>query len=686
MIWLLLKTDLKRLFVTPQAWIMFAIGQLVLAWAYFSELENYEQLQHKLVAVESELGVTQLVLVPVLLNALNIIMLLTPLLSMRLIASERQSQRFDLLLASPLKTSRVMLAKYFQLMLVLGGFWSVVLLQIMLLQMATQPDIGKLLLIWGMGWLVISLYSAVGLWLSCLTLHPLVAAVGTYGMLILLRIAGAVKGEDGLLDWFSITHHLTDAQLGLFNSSDLIYFVLMSGLFLSLSWIRLASFRRRQYIWPARFLMMGLLVGLVVSWPLLNQFEYKIDVSDQKQNSLTHKTRQLLDRLQDSLSFTVYVEQNSLQKKQLERLLNRFAAYKQDVVIRYVDPGAEAAIARELGITGNGEILVRYAKRQQLVKRVREKDIVNTLQQMLQRDNGWILNVQGHGELDLSDKGRFGASQLTSSLRARGYKIRNYNLAELGSLPANTDLLIIGAPKNAFTQLEQIELNKYLKAGGNLLWLFEPDQKGISKLAGLPEIGLFPGVVVDATAAEFKLQNPTDAVVTHYDKHAITRNLQQFSMFPQSAAFEVLDQNQWSQQLSLETGPKSWNETGEIKGEIDRDPVLFEQQGPLQLAAFWEKAAVGNDHKRQKLAVFGDSDFLRNSTLGKGDNLALTLNLFFWFDDSSALQETTHPTVPDQQVIMSDSFRGLYGGFFLFGLPALLLLAGLLINWQSRRR
>ena len=43
----LLRTELKRLFATPLAWVVIAVSQLILAWAFFSELEYYENILFK---------------------------------------------------------------------------------------------------------------------------------------------------------------------------------------------------------------------------------------------------------------------------------------------------------------------------------------------------------------------------------------------------------------------------------------------------------------------------------------------------------------------------------------------------------------------------------------------------------------------------------------------------------------
>ncbi len=685
MIFTLLKYDLKRLLVTPQAWLLLAIGQFVIAWAYLREIEAYEGLQDKLLALETQLGFTSLVAVPALLNGLNVIMLLTPLLGMRLVAAERNSGRFDLLLASSVSAATITWAKFLQVFVILAVFWVLLLTQFVLLMNVTGIDLGLLLLVWCGGLLVIATYSAAALWVSSLTRQPLLAAVATFGLLILLRIAGAGEHEPGILDWFSVTYHLQDAKKGLFNSADLLFFILFIGLFLTLSWIRLLRLRPCRYLWTARFLLMSLVVSLVISLPMLQQIRWTYDISATQQNTLKASTLSVLQRLPGELSFTAYVSDNSLQKKNIVALMDLFRRARQDLVVQYIDPQQQPEVSRTLGLTQSGEVLVRYGNAQQLVKRASEKQIAATLKQMLKRDNGWILNLQGHDEMNLSGKGLQGASMLSSSLRARGYRIRDYNITQFGSLPENTDLLIIGGARSELSAQELLEINRYLNSGGNLLWLLEPDTRP-SAFMQLPELAVFPGVVVDASAAELELTRPDYALIKTFPEHAVTRQIQHFLLLPQAVAFEVLDARGWQQQLSLQTGNQSWNETGEIKGKISRDPVMFEEPGPLQVAGLWQR--LRDDGKQQRLAVVGDSDFLRNLALGRGDNLQFLLNLTYWLESQPNEVDVTVTvdSVSDQILYFTPLFRGVFSVFFLLILPILLAVTGVGINWTMKRR
>ena len=115
----LIKNELRRLFVTPLAWVLLAVCQLVLAWAFFSELEIYQTIQSRLISIESPLGVTSLVVIPAMLSGLKIIMLIAPLITMRSIAEEKQQHSMDMLLASPLSVMQLTLGKFFPVFLLL---------------------------------------------------------------------------------------------------------------------------------------------------------------------------------------------------------------------------------------------------------------------------------------------------------------------------------------------------------------------------------------------------------------------------------------------------------------------------------------------------------------------------------------------------------------------------------------
>jgi ABC-2 type transport system permease protein len=89
-------------------------------------------------------------------------------------------------------------------------------------------------------------FAVVGLYLSSLTSNPLVAAVGTYGLLLLLWLINAgTEDPNSPLHMLSLMKHLDTFAKGTLAVNDLVYYVVLIVLFLLLSIRRLDADRLR---------------------------------------------------------------------------------------------------------------------------------------------------------------------------------------------------------------------------------------------------------------------------------------------------------------------------------------------------------------------------------------------------------------------------------------------------------
>jgi ABC-2 type transport system permease protein len=111
----------------------------------------------------------------------------------------------------------------------------------------TSLDLGKLLAgLLGLA-LMLASFAALGLYLSTLTAQPAVAAASTFGVLLLLWIIDATTGPreevTNLLAYLSLLRHYEALLMGMFNSADVVYYLLFIGAFLGLSVRRLDNER-----------------------------------------------------------------------------------------------------------------------------------------------------------------------------------------------------------------------------------------------------------------------------------------------------------------------------------------------------------------------------------------------------------------------------------------------------------
>lgn len=237
--------ELRRLFFSPLAWSLLAVMQLLLGWLFLVQVESFLQLQPQLTVLENPPGVTELVVMPLFDSAAVILMLLVPLLSMGLFSREFLDGSFSLLLSSPVTMSQIVAGKYLALLTTMIVILLLVALMPLSLLLGGPLDLGTLSAgLLGLA-LILAAYSAVGLFLSSLTRQPAIAAIGSYGVLLLLWIislAGSGKGSE-LFAQISISSHFHRLLSGLVVSTDLFYFALLILACLLLTIRRLDSLR-----------------------------------------------------------------------------------------------------------------------------------------------------------------------------------------------------------------------------------------------------------------------------------------------------------------------------------------------------------------------------------------------------------------------------------------------------------
>ena len=241
--------ELRSLFLSPLAWAILAILQFILAWRFFVQVDFFFSLQPQLAVIDNAPGATDLIAAPLYEFSGIVLLMIIPLLTMRLLSEERRSGTLKLLLSSPLSMTEIVLGKYLGMLLFLLLVIILISLMPLSLSMGTQLDMGKLLS--GMLGLLLLLaaFTAAGLYLSSLTVYPTIAAVSTFGLLIMLMIIDAAGGNPqqagSLFSYLSIMRHNTPMLRGIVNTADVAYYLLFIVTFIVLS-IRQLDAQRLQ--------------------------------------------------------------------------------------------------------------------------------------------------------------------------------------------------------------------------------------------------------------------------------------------------------------------------------------------------------------------------------------------------------------------------------------------------------
>jgi len=240
--------ELRGLFLSPLAWTLLAAMSFIMAWIFLVQLDAFQLIQPRLKGLESPPGLTALVAVPVLRAAAGISLLVVPLLTMRTFSAELQSGSFDLLRSSPAGTSAIVAGKYLALLVFLAAMLAIVTAMPLSLLAGSHLDPGLLAAaVTGVA-LLLAGCAALGLFVSTLSSQPAMAAVMSYGLLLLLWLFGSDSDRGSLgavLDWLSLRTHLETLLRGLVHLSDLLYYLLCIGTALALT-VRRLELRRTE--------------------------------------------------------------------------------------------------------------------------------------------------------------------------------------------------------------------------------------------------------------------------------------------------------------------------------------------------------------------------------------------------------------------------------------------------------
>jgi len=237
--------DLRSLFVSPLAWTVLGVVQVINAWMFLVLVEEFLSLQGRVVGASGPVGVTDLVVVPMLRLAAVVLVFVAPLLTMRSIAEERRNGTLPLLLTSPVSISEIVLGKFLGVLVFLLLSLSLTASMPLSLQLWTSLDVGKLVAgLLGVG-LCAAVFAAVGIFTSALTAQPSVAALGAMGLLGLAWLIDVGGGDQAaVLHHLSLSAHLDQLLRGVFNSGDLVYFGCVVIAFMALTISRLDTERR----------------------------------------------------------------------------------------------------------------------------------------------------------------------------------------------------------------------------------------------------------------------------------------------------------------------------------------------------------------------------------------------------------------------------------------------------------
>lgn len=439
------------------------------------------------------------------------------------------------------------------------------------------------------------------------------------------------------------------------------------------------------------FCLFSISVGLL-SW-LSHKHSIEYDWTANGRHTLSEASRDLLAQMPDKIEITSYARENSLLRDAIRKFVGKYQRHKPDIVLRFVNPDAVPDEVRNLGISVDGEIIVRYQDRSEHVKSDKEQVFTNALQRLARNQERWIAFIEGHGERNALGDANHDMGEWVKQLFNQGYRVQPINLSETQAIPDNTGILVIAGPRIDYLPGEVEIIINYINDGGNLLWLQEPGP--LFKLDALAEelaLKFYEGAIIDYAGQLIGINDPTISLVTKtlYSPHPLTAGFEFTTLFPMAGAIELLESKIWTAKPLLSTGDHTWNETAKLEGAVEFNEGS-DTQGPLTIGISLERELESEQGeelvtKQQRMVVMGDGDFLSNTYLANSGNNELGTRIINWLSSDDEFIAIPPKISNDTQLNVSPTILGIIGIVFLFILPAALIAIGIAIGLRRKKQ
>ncbi|SFD18850.1 Gldg family protein [Flavobacterium phragmitis] len=745
------KTELNTMFYSPVAWVVLVIFSIQSSWKFFNTIERFEKAQKIGQSMDNLSQVVFSGFSGLYTEMQNYLYLYVPLLTMGLVSREINSGSIKLLLSSPIRIKDIVLGKYLAIAAYCLLFIAILGLQVAIAYFSIENLDLKFAISGLIGlYLLVCTYAAIGLFMSCLTSYQVVAAISTLVVLAGLNFIGKLWQDVEIVKdityFLSIAGRANEMLEGLIISKDVLYFVLVSSLFIVLSIYKLQTGRDAQTV-SKRVLKYTVLIAAVLSLGYITSrapLTFYHDMTRNKDNTLTKSSLDVVDKIEGPVKITTYVNlldinyymampysQNSdiasfskytrflpqiemeyvyyydtstnealyaqnpgLNDKQLaEKMVESQdmklkKLYTPAEIKKFIDLGPEQnRVVRTVEYNGKKTFLRMF---DDLFKVPFEKEISASLKRLVSNPVK-IVFATGNMERSIEKNGdknyKTGFNEITfrNSLINQGFDVVSVDI-NAQNIPSTTDVLVIADPKTQLSQGAVNRITKYVDEGKNVMLLAEPETN--SALVSITDkLGI--GFTKQTLVQESETNSP-DFLVTELQKNVDSTVIKLSKInnpipLLGSSGVTVTKEAGFKVTPLLKTNKlPAWESQAGITS-ISEDLKKQPSSKEIPLVTALTRKING---KTQKIIVAGDADFMGNAELSRGGSgtFQFVTDIFSWFSNYQFPIDTTRPLKTDNKITITSNQVFINKILFIGIFPLLIILSGAFLLIRRNRR
>ena len=459
-------------------------------------------------------------------------MLLSPVLTMRLLAEEKQKKTDQLLLTSPVSLPRIVLGKYLAAVTVLLGTTALTLLYAMIVALYGKVYPAELAVNY-LGFILQGCaFVALDLYLSGCAGTPVTAAVLAFGANFLLWILDLLENAvqtpwiSGALRFCSLYARNEPFLMGQLSFAGVLFDLSVAALFLFLTVYRLNRKREGRKIRAFSILLLAALsAGLAALNIGAEQLEkkngWRADFSFNSIATHSEVTKDTLEHLEHPVHMYALFRKGDEDAPLIE-LLDRYAAESSYVTWEQLDPSLNPSLLSRFSTdteTPGENSLIVFCEETGRWRTLGPEDYVSvsmdaetgeysysgwTYERSITNAISWVTResvpkvviVQGHGELDGETVKNF-----EGLLTANRFEVIYADTSDPEYTPDPEDLLVFFSPQKDLNEEETEKVKEFAGHGGSFLFTCDysdPVEKMPGYAALLRSYGFIPlnGIVM----------------------------------------------------------------------------------------------------------------------------------------------------------------------------------------------
>jgi hypothetical protein len=479
----------------------------------------------------------------------------------------------------------------------------------------------------------------------------------------------------------------------------------------------------------------------------VRQITIRADMTSDGRFSLSEQTLLMLNELDEPVKFWIFkmeVPHNATQQyaygieqylglvRKMEELLRDYARKNSRISFEVVDINEEPEYAREFNVT-EPFIVVATAGRKnkqiaprEYIVRTQSGDVpqfeecftsaINTLT----RQTTWkIVFTSGHLERDPFDD-NYGYSMLSERLGRDGFTVESTNLltacAQTGRIPEDYDLLVLAGPRDDLHPNEVLYIEDYLMQGRPAFFMAKIESKpNYRALVSRWGADIGTGMIYDPEGMVSQnsiFGRHIVGFLPGIEPHRITRGLTEDTqrqpmlspitvpLFRSHAAGERFDEASntqfanYSMYSLLKSSPDAWEETdlrapgsnnaGKRRGPFDAAFVITVPPAVKEIQDGQAVVTRAGPAKELNLAVFGDADFVANTSLSPAnlDLFLATVNWAIGQEGRIAISPRAPRSYPIRLTEGEDNFMKY---FAIVVMPLVVIVTGIVVYFRRKR-